>query len=649
MASYLQVENISKSYGDRTLFKNVSFNINEGDKIALIAPNGTGKTTLLSILAGKDSSDMGGEVKFLKDIKVHFLEQDQLYDPDSTIFDILYNGADDVSAAIRQYEQAVASGDMHRIGNAMNLMDSLQAWKIEQDIKSSLSSLGIEDCSKKVSVLSGGERKRVAIAAMILSKADFLVLDEPTNHLDLDTIEFLEDYLGKSRCTLLMVTHDRYFLDRVCNHIIELDKDGIYNYSGNYSYFLEKKQEREDMRAAEIKRAKNLYRTELDWMRRMPCARGTKAKYRVDAFHVLKGKAFDNAASARSMEIDSGMARVGKKIIECRNATYSYGDKLILDGFTYNFARGEKIGVIGPNGIGKSMFIKLLIGELKPDSGTISVGETIRFGYYSQAGMSFNPDQTVMEAVRDIAETVRLSDGSVVSVTSFLGKFLFPPSSYNVKIGKLSGGERRRLYLLTVLMRNPNFLVLDEPTNDLDILTLNILEDYLVSFEGPVLVVSHDRYFMDKIADHIFVFTGGGEVRDFPGSYTDFRNFMEANGLKDYGTAMSAHSGVDTGRAGNASSSKSTNQKGKNRSFNENGAGRPSVRKLSYKEKREIEELEAEIAALEAEKKEIEEKLSSGLLSAKELNEASLRYSECSAVLDEKETRWLELSEAGTF
>ena len=619
MASYLQVENISKYYGDRNLFSNISFNINEGDKIALIAPNGSGKSTILSILAGKDSSDMGGKVRFMKEIRVHFLEQEQNFNPESSIFEILLDGNDKISEAIREYERSLASKKTEDMDKASAAMDATEAWNFEHEIRTVLSKLELEDGGKLAGMLSGGERKRVAIASMILSNADFLIMDEPTNHLDLKAIEFLEDFLKKSRCTLLMVTHDRYFLDRVCNHIIELDNGSLYEYKGNYQYFLEKKQERAENLAAEKEKARNLYRKELDWIRRMPCARGTKAKYRVESFESIREKA-KNSTVKREMEIKTGISRVGKKIIECTDVCYCFGDKIILDRFSYKFGRYEKIGIVGENGIGKTTFLKLLTGEIKPLSGEIQIGETVRFGHYSQSGIVFDENQTIIEHVREIAETVTLADGSKISVTSFLNHFLFAPNTHNTKIAKLSGGEKRRLYLLTILMKSPNFLILDEPTNDLDIITLNILEEYLTGFQGPMIIVAHDRYFLDKITDHLFVFTGNGEVKDFPGTYTEYREYAKELEKVQKQKAESV-------RTDNRPTSRAHTAK----------------KKLSYKERIELEELDKAMDSLNREKCEIEQELSSGKLSSDEIISKSARYSEIKDLLDEKELRWLEL------
>ena len=613
MASYLQVENISKSYGDKVLFKDISFNINEGDKIALIAPNGTGKTSLLSILAGKDSSDRGGCVKFMKDITISFLEQDNWFDPSLTIFEAVYNSKS---------------------------RKSQQVWEDEYKINEILYRLKLEQTDKHISELSGGEIKRVAIASMLVNEPDFLVMDEPTNHLDLETIEYLEEMLTRSRCTLLMVTHDRYFLDRVCNQILELWEGSLYQYNGNYSYFLEKREERISNFKSETDRARNLLRTELDWMRRMPCARGTKAKYRIDAFYDLKERA-SQTITERSLDINVKMSRLGKKIVNCKHVNYTWENSnwIGVDDFTYNFAPGEKIGIVGKNGVGKSTFLNLLTGELQPTSGEIERGETVVFGYYKQSGIEFNANDTVIEAVQKIAETVTLADGKSVPITTFLNYFLFPPPMHYVKIEKLSGGEKRRLYLLTVLMKNPNVLILDEPTNDLDILTLNVLEEYLKSYPGSVIIVSHDRFFLDKIADHLFIFEGNGAIKDFVGSYSGYRQYMkdkeaqkraEERELAEKQARREAQSGKGQAAVGSETGNSAAGQK---------------KRKLSYKEQRELEQLEKELEALEVEKAELEAALSSGTLSVDKLTEASTRIGEVIGLLDEKGMRWLELSD----
>lgn len=593
MASYLQVENVSKSYGPKVLFKNINLNINEGDKIALIAPNGTGKTSLLRILAGVESSDGDGKVKFLKDIKIAFLAQDNVYDPALSIMQVVAPCAKDIQ---------------------------------QHEIEEILYSLKLTDVDKKISELSGGEIKRVAIACMFAAKPDFLVMDEPTNHLDLETIEYLEEYLGRQRCTLLMVTHDRYFLDRVCNQIIEMADGTLYPYNGNYSYYLEKREERMQNFQKEIDRARNLLRTELDWMRRMPCARGTKAKYRIDAFYDLKDKAQQRIEN-KQLNINVQMQRLGRKIVNCSHVDFMWDNWVGLKDFSYNFAPGEKIGIVGKNGVGKSTFLNLITGNLKPSAGEIEIGETVNFGYYRQQGIEFNPNDTVIEAVREIAEVVTLGDGKNVPISTFLNYFLFPPSMHYNKIEKLSGGEKRRLYLLTVLMKNPNVLILDEPTNDLDILTLNVLEEYLKSYTGSVIIVSHDRFFLDKIADHLFVFEGDGVVKDFVGSYSGYREYM-----KDKEKERRALE-------------RERQQKEEKKRFVESENVPAKKKKLTYKEQKELEQIEKDLEALNAEKAEIEEKLSGGNISGDELNRFSMRIGEVMALLDEKEMRWLELND----
>ena len=593
MASYLQVENVSKSYGPKVLFSNIDMNINEGDKIALIAPNGTGKTSLLRILAGVEGSDGDGKVKFLKDITIAFLAQDNVYDGTRTIWDV-------VSSSARHCEK--------------------------HEIEEILYSLKLTDPMQPVSQLSGGEIKRVAIACMFVQKPDFLVMDEPTNHLDMETIEYLEEYFTRQRCTLLMVTHDRYFLDRVCNRIIEMADGTLYHYNGNYSYYLQKREERMQNFRKEADRARNLFRTELDWMRRMPCARGTKAKYRIDAFYELKEKA-QWREEERDLNINVKSARLGKKIVNCRHLGYSYDNWKGLEDFTYNFAPGEKIGIVGKNGIGKSTFLNLITGDLVPTSGEIERGETVKFGYYRQKGIEFNNNDTVIDAVREIAEVVTLGDGKSVPVSTFLNYFLFPPSMHYNKIEKLSGGEKRRLYLLTVLMQNPNVLILDEPTNDLDILTLNVLEEYLKGFSGSVIIVSHDRFFLDKIVDHLFVFEGDGVVKDFVGSYSEYREYIKEKEKQK------------------RAQERELAQKEQKKKAQEYVNAAPKKKKLSFKEQRELEQLEKDLAQLEEEKKVLEMKLSGGEISSRELSEASVRIGEVMNLLDEKELRWLELND----
>lgn len=623
MASYLQVEHISKSYGDKILLNNISFNINQGDKIALIAPNGSGKSTLLSILAGKDSSDMGGEIKFMKDITIAYLEQDYDFDKEATILDEVFTKKEDVKSAISEYYKALESSDQKRIVKAIAEIERLDCWNYEQKIKEVLTNLKLTDFNKKMKQLSGGEVKRVAIAGMILKEADFLVMDEPTNHLDIEIIEYLEEYLSKSKSTLFMVTHDRYFLDRVCNTILELDKGELYLYKGNYSYFLEKREERIANATAEVEKARNLFRRELEWIRSTPCARTGKAKYRIDAFNSLKEKTVGDF-DEKKININVKSSRLGTKIINCKDVNFSYSDRPMLKEFTYNFARGEKVGIVGDNGVGKSTFLKLLCGDLEPQSGELSRGETLVFGHYRQEGISFNENDTIFDAVHDIAEVVTLADGKQVPVSTFLNYFLFPPQTHRTKISRLSGGEKRRLYLLTILMKNPNFLILDEPTNDLDIITLNVLEEYLESFSGSLLIVSHDRYFLDKIADHIFIFKGNGEVKDFVGKYSEYR------AIQDYEKENSQ-----------------TSEKSKKSDNKEYKKEQPEKKKrLSFKEQRLYDQLTLECSDLEEEKLKLETELNNGSLPIDKLTEVSKRIGEIMDLLDEKTLLILELEES---
>ena len=627
MASFLQIENISKSYGDKVLFRNISFNINEGDKIALIAPNGTGKSSLLKILAGIDSSDRGGEVKFMKDIKVAFLDQNIDFNPSNTLFDEIYLRLGETYEVISRYEKAITSGDNNSIEHAMAAMDAADAWSVEQRIKQVLTSMKLSRMEQPMVELSGGEAKRAAIALMLLQEADFLVMDEPTNHLDIDIIEYLEGYLQKSRCTLLMVTHDRYFLDNVCNTIFELDRGELFTYKGNYSTFLEKREERYNNMQANIDKARNLLRKELEWIRSTPQARTGKARYRINAFYDLKDKASVSLAS-KEMSIDVATSRLGGKIIDCTDVTFRFGDRIMLNNFSYKFSRYERIGIVGKNGAGKSTFLNLMTGDLVAERGTIERGETLRIGYYRQDGISFKAGQTVFDIVHDIAETVTTADGHTISATSMLNRFLFPPESLNKRVDILSGGEQRRLYLLTVLMRNPNFLILDEPTNDLDILTLNILEEYLESFKGCLMIVSHDRYFLDKTVDHLFIIREDGNVKDFVGHYSEYREYIKEEEAEQNRQAKLAAE--------------------KLQQHNKPQAEKPATtrrRKLSFKEQKELESLESEIPQLEQEKANLEHSLSSGVLSHDELTTAAARIGEIIELLEEKEMRWLELSE----
>ena len=622
MASYLQVENISKSYGDRTLFSNISFNINEGDKIALVAPNGTGKSSLLKILAGVETSDRGGEVKFMKDIKVAFLDQESNFDPKRTIFEEVYARMGDISPALKEYELAVDSGDIKRLEKAIAEMDRSDGWSVEQKIRQVLSSLKIERWNQPMGELSGGEAKRVALACMMLQDAEFIIMDEPTNHLDIDIIEYLEGYLQRSRCTLLMVTHDRYFLDRVCNTIMEIDRGELFVYRGNYTEYLEKREERYLNMQAEIDKSRNLLRRELEWIRSTPQARTGKARYSINAFYDLKDKA---SVSLRTdnIEIDVASSRLGRKVIDCMDLNLSFDGRKMLDNFSYKFTRGERVGIVGRNGVGKTTFINLMAGKLQPDSGVIEHGETLRIGYYTQKGIVFKPGQTVLECVQDVADVVKAADGHAVSATTYLNRFLFPHETFNKRVDILSGGEKRRLYLLIVLMQNPNLLILDEPTNDLDIMTLNVLEEYLTEFKGSLLIVSHDRYFLDKCVDHIFVFEGDGRIKDFVGRYSEYREYIKEQ------------EAAERSEQRNTSPQKPQQQR----------AHDSSKRKLTFKEQRELEQLEIDLATLGQERITLENEISSGTLPYERLSEASKRIEEIIALTDEKEMRWLELSE----
>lgn len=642
MASFLQVENISKSYGPKVLFENISFNINEGDKIALIAPNGTGKSSLLSILAGEESSDSGGSIKFMKDISIAFLKQNYDFNPENTIYHQLFWQQQGLYEAVEEYHSALAqsaAGTSQRLEKALAEMDRLDAWNFEQSAKRVLTQLKLTNLNQKMCQLSGGEVKKVAIASMLLSNPDFLIMDEPTNHLDMEVIEFLEDYLKKSKCTLFMVTHDRYFLDRVCNTIFELDNGSLYSYKGNYSYYLEKREERISNYNAATERARNLMRRELEWIRSTPCARSGKAKYRIDAFRDLKERAESRIEEKRNMDFSVGTARMGTKIIECRHLHYDWEGQTMLEDFSYNMARGEKIGIVGANGVGKSTFLNLVTGALKADSGTLEIGETVRFGYYRQQGIEFSEEETLLDVVNEIADSVALADGTRISTTSFLNRFLFPPNMHNTKVARLSGGERRRLYLLTVLMRNPNFLILDEPTNDLDIITLNVLEEYLHSFPGCVLIVSHDRYFLDKIADHLFIFTGGGKVKDYVGKCSEYRAYVAAM------EQASARQEVKLQQSAKPAAQREQQAQKEQPAAQSSASAAPKRKRLSYKEQRELEEVTNAIAELESEKAELERGLSSGTLQGDELRRASERIGEVISFLDEKEMRWLELND----
>lgn len=623
MSSYLQVENASKSFGDLNLFNNLTFDVIEGRKVALIAKNGTGKTTLLNILAGKDSFD-SGSYYVNKDIKIGYLEQDPQFDPRLTLFQAVYGASGELMETVRNYELALHLHHHKKLEEASAQMDFHQAWDLDAKIKQMLGILKLADEEQLVGTLSGGQVKRLALAVALINEPHLLILDEPTNHLDLDMIEWLEEYLLKSQVTLLMVTHDRYFLDRICNEIIEIDEKSAFSYKGNYSYFLQKRDERLLNKAQLTEKAQNLLRTELEWMRRMPKARTTKAKYRIDAFYDLKEQS-EYRRNDRQVEINVHSSRLGNKILMLENISKRFDNTVILDNFSYKFSRGEKVGIIGRNGAGKTTFLDIITNQLQPDSGRLDQGETVVYGYYRQQGIDFKPGQRVIDIMRDIAEVVTLGDGRQLSIIQFLNHFLFTPEMQYVQVEKLSGGERRRLYLMTVLMRNPNFLLLDEPTNDFDIVTLNVLEEYLSKFGGCLIIVSHDRFFMDKLVDHLFIFEGDGAVYDFPGNYSDYRasqKQQEIEARRSEPQAMDKPTGSTT---------KDTES--------------PIKKKLTFKEKKELEELTSAIEELEKEKSLLESSLYSGTLNAEELVAKSNRIGELIRLIDRKTDRWMELSE----
>ena len=601
MASYLQIENISKSYGPKVLFEKIGFNINEGDKIALIAPNGTGKTSLMRILAGKDKSDSGGKIMFLKDIKIAFLEQEYDFDPEKTIFDQIMASSVEFTGSL----------------------DQEHLWEYEHRVVKFLTNFNLNNPDQKMKELSGGEVKRVALTQMLASEAEFFIMDEPTNHLDIDAIEFLEGHLSRSRCTLLMVTHDRYFLDRVCNTVMEMDHGAVYTYRGNYQNFLEKREERIANYNAETDKVRNILRRELEWIRSTPCARTGKARYRINAFYDLKDRA-SQVYTQKQVNMDpmKGSARMGTKIINCKDLSFFYDNDCYLDNFTYNFQRYEKVGIVGRNGAGKSTFLNLITGNSEAlgngvMTGSIERGESIKIGYYHQSGMSFNPQDTVLDIVND---------------TWLLNRFLFPHEMLNNKIEKLSGGEKRRLYLLTILMQQPNLLILDEPTNDLDIVTLNILEEYLKEFSGSLIIVSHDRHFLDKLVDHLFIFCGDGLVKDFVGSYSEYREFIKEYEAEQRSQARAEEKAAKEKAAREAAASAPTQ-------------AQPKKKKLTYKEQKELEQLEKDLEDLSNEKAELEASLNSGTLPFDQLQQASERIGQIIADTDEKELRLLELYE----
>lgn len=621
MANLLQVENLTKSFGVNSLFDDINFTINEGDKVGLIAKNGTGKSTLLSIIAGDDTPD-DGKLIFKNDVTIGYLKQLPQFEPHLSVMDTCLIGDDDQSKAIRQYENALIEGNNEEMTKAIQAMDLASAWDYEERFKQILSQLKIDDFKQRISELSGGQIKRVALAKILISNPQFLILDEPTNHLDIDMIEWLEAYLTRSRMTILMVTHDRYFLDKICTKILELDQKSIYGYDGNYNYYLEKRAERIDAQNAAVEKARNLLRTEIEWMRRQPQARAHKAQYRIDAFYDLKERA-QSRNDKGDVELNVKAGYIGKKIFVAHHVSKSFDGKVILNDFNYIFSRYEKLGIVGDNGVGKSTFIKLLLDRIQPDSGYFEIGETVKFGYYSQEGIHFDEGKKVIDAIRDVAEHIYFDEKHHYSASQFLQLFLFSPTDQQKLIEKLSGGEKRRLYLAMVLMSKPNFLILDEPTNDLDIQTLEILEYYLSKFSGCLIVISHDRFFMDRCVDHTFVFMGDGVIKDFPGNYSEYRAWKEAH-EKEEATVQKQ---------------KAESKPAKPRSNN-----RDKSQKLTFKEKREFEDLTESIERLTKEKEELFNLFNSGEQIDDVATKAS-RFEEVKDLLDEMELRWLELSE----
>ena len=621
MANLLQVENLTKSFGVNSLFDDINFTINEGDKVGLIAKNGTGKSTLLSIIAGDDTPD-DGKLIFKNDVTIGYLKQLPQFEPHLSVMDTCLIGDDDQSKAIRQYENALIEGNNEEMTKAIQAMDLASAWDYEERFKQILSQLKIDDFKQRISELSGGQIKRVALAKILISNPQFLILDEPTNHLDIDMIEWLEAYLTRSRMTILMVTHDRYFPDKICSKILELDQKSIYGYDGNYNYYLEKRAERIDAQNAAVEKARNLLRTEIEWMRRQPQARAHKAQYRIDAFYDLKERA-QSRNDKGDVELNVKAGYIGKKIFVAHHVSKSFDGKVILNDFNYIFSRYEKLGIVGDNGVGKSTFIKLLLDRIQPDSGYFEIGETVKFGYYSQEGIHFDEGKKVIDAIRDVAEHIYFDEKHHYSASQFLQLFLFSPTDQQKLIEKLSGGEKRRLYLAMVLMSKPNFLILDEPTNDLDIQTLEILEDYLSKFSGCLIVISHDRFFMDRCVDHTFVFMGDGVIKDFPGNYSEYRAWKEAH-EKEETTAQK--------------------QKAELKPAKPRNNNRDNSQKLTFKEKREFEELTESIERLTKEKEELFNLFNSGEQIDDVATKAS-RFEEVKDLLDEMELRWLELSE----
>lgn len=623
MTTILQVDKLARSYGEKNLFENISFVISQSQKIALIARNGAGKTSLLNIIAGLEPCD-AGTVSLFTGTSFGYLKQEPDLTEANTVFEEVYSHTNEVQQAILEYEHVIAGANRDAIETATARMDALQGWEYETRVRQILTQLKMPDLDKRIGELSGGQRKRVALAKVLITEPDFLILDEPTNHLDVEMIEWLEEYLSKSALTLLMVTHDRYFLDRVCDEIIEMENAAVFRYRGNYEYFLEKQAERFHIQNKETERARNLLRTEQEWMRRMPKARTTKAKARIDSFYDLKETASVKIHEER-MNINIAGARMGRKILEIHDVSFSWGETPMLKGFTHVFKRNEKVGIIGRNGSGKSTFLDIITGKLRPSKGHIQTGETVAFGYYKQEGLVFNEQTRVIDVVKEIAEVVKLGNGDTISAAAFLNYFMFPYHSHYQPVYKLSGGEKRRLYLVTVLMQSPNFLILDEPTNDLDIITLNVLEEYLASFDGCIVVVTHDRFFLDKIVDHMFVFEGDGKVRDFPGNYSQYWQWCDDRKRKEqlqrrYIASKQVADPVQVVR---------------------------DPAKLTFREKRELETLEKEIAALEAEKLAIERSLSDGNVAPADLPVITQRFSDILTEVETKTDRWLELSERG--
>ena len=652
--NFLSVENLSKSYGEKQLFEGITFGIDQGQHVAIVAKNGAGKSTLMKIITGKEEADRG-TVTFRKDLRIGFLEQDSQFDPEQTILEVVLAGNDPVTVALRNYEQGMINEvSPEKLSDLLEEVTLHNAWDHENQVKEILSKLGLTDVTKKTKTLSGGQKKRLALAQVLIGKPELMILDEPTNHLDLDMIEWLEVFLSSGQITLFMVTHDRYFLERVCDEILELEEGNLFRYKGSYSYFLEKKEERTANEQANIEKAKNLFRKELDWMRRQPKARSVKAKSRIDAFYEVSEKA-NKQIKEDKIEFNVNMSRVGGKILEFHRVGKSFGDKKILEHFDYIFKKGEKIGIVGPNGIGKSTFLNMIMEKEKVDSGKISAGETMVFGYYSQEGIKLDNDKRIIEVIKEIAEFIPMAGGKKLTAAQLLERFMFPVTMQYQNVSKLSGGEKRRLYLLTILMKNPNFLILDEPTNDLDVFTLSALEDYLESFEGCVLVVTHDRYFMDRLVDHIFVFEGEGKIKDYPGNYTQYREWMD---VKEEKEAKENKKKVENSRTedsvkvveeeselsstGNTSVSNNNSSSNKKSSYAEASEDK---KKLSFKEKFELEQLDKEIPLLEAKKKNLEAELSKLDIDHVKIISITEELGQVISDLDAKSLRWLELSE----